>query len=251
MENERFKEFINDCSEQLINNFFRFLHLPDSFRLDTVIVSGRSSKLLQIREALHETLTPYKNSETFRIFNTSEGTSDASKTSVVEGAMKYAKELYSNEPTITFCENSITPCYGVIYKDQDRGEFYQELFNPRTANSIVKEVDGRQVITYKTENVVLDLRHTDDLLLIQSYSGDTENDWNAGKMDYISIVQTYSTAHFGRLQNAQLHIEVDTQNMIKLVVNNTVTDDYSPNRIDLTKSSIGDSLWPRVQETNN
>ena len=251
LEHERFKEFINDCAEQLINNFFRFLHLPDSFRLDTIIVSGRSSKLLHIREALNDTLIPYKNPETFRIFNTSEGTNDASKTSVVEGSMKYAKELYSSEPTITFCENSITPCYGVIYKDQDRKEFYQELFNPRTANTIVKEVDGKRVITYKTENVVLDLRHTDDLLLIQSYSGDTENDWNAGKMDYISIVQTYSTAHFGRLQNAQLHIEVDTQNMIKLVVNNTVTDDYSPNRIDLTKSSIGDSLWPRVQEIDN
>lgn len=251
LEHERFKEFINDCAEQLINNFFRFLHLPNSFRLDTVIVSGRSSKLLHIREALNETLAPYKNSETFRIFNTSEGTNDASKTSVVEGAMKYAKELYSSEPTITFSENSITPCYGVIYKDQDRKEFYQELFNPRTANYIVKEVDGKRVTTYKTDNVVLDLRHTDDLLLIQSYSGDTENDWNAGKMDYISIVQTYSTAHLGRLQNAQLHIEVDTQNMIKLVVNNTVTDDYSPNRIDLTKSSIGDSLWPRVQEIDN
>ena len=245
-----FKGFIYDCTGRLIKNFFKFLQLPGNFKLDTVVVSGRSSKLLQVREALDKALEPYKDSETFRIYNTSEGTNDVSKTAVVEGAMMYAEEKHSNEPTVIFCENSITPCYGVIYSDQDKRNHYLELFNPRTAKPIIQTIDGRQFSTYVTEDVTIDLRYTKDtpLLLIQSYSGNTENDWNNGNMDYISIVQAYSTTHMGRLQDAKLHVEVDTQNMIKLAVNNTVSDDYSPNRIDITKSSIGDSLWPRVQE---
>lgn len=245
-----FEGFIDDCTGRLIKNFFKFLQLPDNFKLDTVVVSGRSSKLLQVRDALDKALEPYKDSETFKIYNTSEGANDVSKTAVVEGAMMYAEERHSNEPTVIFCENSITPCYGVIYRDQDKKEHYKELFNPRTAKPIVQTIDGRKFSTYRTEDVTIDLRYTKDtpLLLIQSYSGNTENDWNNGNMDYISIVQAYSTTHMGRLQDAKLHVEVDTQNMIKLAVNSTVSDDYSPNRIDITKSSIGDSLWPRVQE---
>lgn len=250
LKHKDFKGFIYDCTDRLIKNFFKFLQLPDNFKLDTVVVSGRSSKLLQVREALDKALEPYKDSETFKIYNTSEGTNDVSKTAVVEGAMMYAEEKHSNEPTVIFCENSITPCYGVIYRDKDKKEHYKELFNPRTAKPIIQTIDGRQFSTYRTEDVTIDLRYTKDtpLLLIQSYSGNTENDWNNGNMDYISIVQAYSTTHMGRLQDAKLHVEVDTQNMIKLAVNNTVSDDYSPNRIDITKSSIGDSLWPRVQE---
>lgn len=250
LKHKDFNGFIYDCTGRLIKNFFKFLQLPDNFKLDTVVVSGRSSKLLQVRETLDKALEPYKDSETFKIYNTSEGTNDVSKTAVVEGAMMYAEEKHSNEPTVLFCENSITPCYGVIYSDQDKREHYKELFNPRTAKPSIQTIDGSQFSTYRTEDVTIDLRYTKDtpLLLIQSYSGNTENDWNNGNMDYISIVQAYSTTHMGRLQDANLHVEVDTQNMIKLAVNSTVSDDYSPNRIDITKSSIGDSLWPRVQE---
>lgn len=250
LKHKDFKGFIDDCTGRLIKNFFKFLQLPGNFRLDTVVVSGRSSKLLQVREALDKALKPYKDSETFKIYNTSEEANDVSKTAVVEGAMMYAEEKHSNEPTVIFCENSITPCYGVIYKDQDKGAHYKELFNPRTARPTIQTINGKQFLTYRTEDVTIDLRYTRDtpLLLIQSYSGDTEKDWSNGNMDYISIVQPYSTTHMGCLQDAKLHVEVDTQNMIKLAVNNTVSDDYSPNRIDITKSSIGKSLWPRVQE---
>lgn len=252
----RYQEFISDCTEHLISNFFSFLHLVDTdFRLDTVIVSGRSSKLKHIRQALDKVIEPYKRIESFRIYNTSDGPTDVSKIAVVEGAMKFAKEKYSDEPTVTFSnESTITPCYGVIYKDQYGEEHYKELFNPRSASPIEKpSKDGRVVKTYRTEDVILDLRYTDTLYLVQSYSATTEEDWKAEtkKMDYISIVQSYSTAHFGRLQNAQLRIEVDSQNMLKLRVNNTLSNDYSPNRIDLSRSSIGDSLWPRVQENKN
>lgn len=240
---EEFKSYIHSCTNQIVSNFLNFLDF--NAKIDTVIVSGRASKLRQITAGLDKALKGRK-SENFATIFTGNGKLDKSKTSVVEGAMVYADWVTDENPNVTFKGINIVACYGIIYQDINGEEHYAELFNPRrNLPNGEYVVNGIRVMTYETEDVVLDLSNSDSILLIQSYAADTESEWKKEERDeYISIVASYNSRAFNSRHDAHLHIEVDRENTLRLYVNNKNTEGFSPNKIELNNSTIAKSLWP-------
>lgn len=245
-----FKQYINSCTCGMLTNFINFYNLCDEdgrVELDTVLVSGRGSKLPQIQQSLLETLDKLVGKERYnKIDMSSVLTSDKSKTVVVEGAMAYASR---NDFKITV--NNIMANYGVLYFDGFGTLKYQELLNPRTEESTAKtENDGMIIKQYQTKDIELDLsgclNNDEDrmLKLVQTFSANTLVDWRSGNREYITEMASYIIPTYINMQKVNLHIEVDYHNALRLFMNGAVSSSMAPAKIDVNSELNKKSMWP-------
>lgn len=243
-----FKDFLADSTVHLIENFFKFLDFNNE-QIDTLIFSGRSSKLKCVQNRVLEALDiDSRKSGVFAVIDMGAGSSDMTKTAVVEGAIAYAGQTHNGQPTIRFNGNSVTACYGIIYQDIDHNDHYLELFNPRKCKSTEERtVNGITTYAYRTEDKTVDLSHTGRLMLVQTYSAETEQLWSSERRsDYISVVSIHDIAAVIERARANLRIEVDLENNLRLIINGLTTEGISPNMIDLSNPTISKSLWPML-----
>lgn len=235
-----FKQFIDDCTKDVTGRFFKFLGYVQCQMLDTVIISGRGSKLTQVSEALVKALAQWGHKNMAVINTNYKDTQQAlgtgiSKTCVVEGAMIYAGWKYDDDSNYTFTGNDISACYGVIYQDSDGADHYKEIFNPRNK---------------KNTAVGINLSNTNELQLVQTYCADTEKEWNSGKRNtYISVVAKYNTQAIQNRRHAMTSIELDDDGKLILNINSVSTQGFAPNRIDLSNTAISKSMWPLYNQT--
>ncbi len=252
----KFKEYVNSCTKDILRNFIEFYGLYDesqTVNIDTVIISGRSSKLPQIRSALIRELNeiiPHGNFCSIDMSTVLD--TDKSKDVVVEGALSYA-----SLESLKVSSDNIMANYGVIYYDAFGEAHYQELLNPRVNTPKSKsEVEGMTINVYKTDNVVLDLsgcqnkmrgvheKNEKMLTLVQTYSVDTLGDWKKGVLEYITIMATYNIpTHIDR-SSVTIHLEVNEKNQMRLYMNNGFSYALAPALIDVNSELNKRSLWP-------
>jgi len=250
VKDEEFNKYIYSCTGEVLKNFFEFYHLcNDDGRvlLDTVIVSGRSSKLPQIRQELVKVLDGYVGEDNYNMIDMSTVLpSDKSKTVVVEGAMAFA-----SRDDLTITANNIMANYGVLYMDSFGTLKYQELLNPQVENPINATVrDGLVIKQYQTMDVELDLSgcmNNDEnrkLRLVQTYSTHTLEDWSKGNREYITEMSSYMIPAHIYKEKVKLHIEVDENNALWLYMNGSVSPSMPPTRIDVNSELNKKSMWP-------
>lgn len=247
---EEFKKYINSCTGDMLTNFVNFYGLCDEnrhFKLDTVLVSGRASKLPQIQQSLMEALDELVGKEKYnKIDMSSVFDSDKSKTAVVEGAMVYA--LRDDFKIIV---NNIMANYGVLYFDGFGSLKYQELLNPRIEKPIAEtENDGMIVKQYQTSDVTLDLSGclNDDedrmLKLVQTFSANTLEDWESGNREYITEMASYKIPVYIDRKEVSLHLEVNSNNALHLFMNGAESHSMAPAKIDVNSELNKISMWP-------
>lgn len=252
----KFQEYVKSCTVDVLRNFIKFYNLYDEaghVDIDTVIISGRSSKLPQIRHALIDELMNIIPDGDFCSIDMSTVLSiDKSKDVVVEGALSYA----SRDNLIVSSDN-IMANYGVIYYDAFGAAHYQELLNPRKDKPISKTIsEGMTINAYKTQDIKLDLSGCQNrmtgadnckqkmLTLVQTYSVDTLGDWKRGLNEYITIMSTYNIpTHIDRSCVA-LHLEVNNKNQMRLFMNNGFSQALAPALIDVNSELNKRSMWP-------
>lgn len=248
LQSDEFKQYIYDCTQGLFDNLFEFLGYKEPVQIDTVLVSGRSSKLKFIRENLRHAINRWSTDNEWVLIDMSElteqGQYDKSKTVVVEGALAYARNFSNPNSPIKFISNNIMACYGVIYTDNLGNTQYRELLNPGENPVATYEKNGLIINEYKSTPIRLDLTLTDKLILVQTFSANTGEDWKTGDREYITEMSTYTIPAEGNRTHTELSITVDKNNIMTLRINGIPVEGLAPTKVDVNNISNQKSLWP-------
>ena len=256
LESQEFVSYVEDCTTSFMDNFFQFLGYNSPLQIDTVILSGRSAKMKPIQKSLQQAMKKWTENSDMKMvsissFATTQGAEfDLAKTVVVEGALNYAS-LYSDaDAAVSFHSSNIMACYGVIYKDEYGATKYVELLNPRTERpKNIVENNGMTVKTYETEPITLNLSATKQMILVQTYSRDTVEDWDSGKREYITEMARIDVTVSNR-SHVEVAVAVDENNSLSLLVNNVPRPNIAPTRVDIDNISTKMSLWPLINTRN-
>jgi hypothetical protein len=240
-----FKKYIKSCTKEILENFLNFFPITkegEYFNVDTIVISGRASKLPQIRSALIDEFIFLKPDQNHCVIDMSTALNgeDKSKDVVVEGALAYAER----GGTLKVKSNNIMAHYGVIYQVSGMTK-YLEMLNPRETEPVGNtEIGDMTVNEYETKNFSLGCIDNKLLTLVQTYSLSTLEDWKAGNTEYITVMGTLSVPDRLR-SNVQLSLEVDKNNEMRLCLNsNGFTMPMSPDLIDVNSELNKKSMWP-------
>ncbi|MCM1452068.1 MAG: hypothetical protein NC102_07405 [Clostridium sp.] len=269
LEDPDFKAYINSCTEELIVNFFRFYGKKaknigeEDMKIDTVLLSGRSTKLKPLRLALAQALRKYQAAD-MKIVEIGSAADqgdafDKAKTVVVEGALDYVTK-YARDNDEAFESDTITACYGIIYRNTAGQEKYLEIFNPYECAPIgQKRYKGMTVKAYSTPEKVVNLKNSSTITLVQTYLANipsptdpnrtlsyTEREWNKGNREYITVMSEFSTSSFPNPEETHISIMVNDRNELILRVNGLESEPTVHTKIDINSESNIMSLWPMM-----
>lgn len=247
-----FKAFVKECTADLLKNFFNFFRVEKDFKVDTVLMSGRSAKLPAIKEALDKALPKYQANDAMivEVKDLGSGSGDKSKTIVAEGAAYYCN-LVGRTSKIKFETDNLSACYGVTYFDST-GLKYVELLNPRTAHPTSEKVrEGIVVRTYKSDEVTLDLSYSmgadRPLTLIQTFHADPVKAIKKGQQEYITEIASFDPSTFDHRDATRLSLEVTPDGMMRFRINGKETPELSTTKIDVTSVTARRSFWPVIK----
>lgn len=250
LEDADFQRYIFDCTEGFFGNFFTPLCGDTPIRIDTVLVSGRSSKLKFIQEGLQKAVSKYASNDSWKLVDmsalTREGQYDKSKTVVVEGALAYAGNYGSPDSPIKFISSNIVANYGIKYRGDDGRVRYKELLTPFHQPVATHEKNGLIINEYQTSLIHLDL--STEIQLIQTFSADTERDLKKGNLEYITEMCSYTIPN---PRHVGVRLIVDQDNIMTLRINGAPREGIVPSMIDLESESNQISLWPTAKFIEN
>lgn len=259
-ENSLISDFVKECTDELFRRFAKINGLvPDETKIDTLIMTGRSIQFGNIKNRLEYCINTWNDDEHCNSI-TIEG--NALKTIVSQGALYYATLYGSRYSSITLENKNIYASYGVMYKDSSNRWKYQRLLDSSTqptgkASPLSSQNNGLQIFTYDTdrhsagmngEKIEIDLRHTIEAYLIQSYSPNPEQDFkdDERRNDYISIIYPFSPVSVAMdPRKVALRLEVNDKNEMIFTAGSTVFEASSPVKIDIEKNvTFRHSMWP-------
>lgn len=250
LEEADFQHYIFDCTEGFFDNFFAPLCNDAPMRIDTVLVSGRSSKLKFIQEGLRKAVSKYASNDSWKLVDmsalTKVGQYDKSKTVVVEGALAYASNYSSPDSPIKFISSNIMANYGIKYRGDDGRVRYKELLTPFHQPVATHEKNGLIINEYQTSLIHLDL--STEIQLIQTFSADTEGDLVKGNLGYITEMCSYTIPN---PRHVGVRLIVDQNNIMTLRINGAPREGIVPSMIDLESESNQISLWPTAKFIEN
>lgn len=252
VDNPIFQDYLKSCTTDILYNFFTFYNLINKKNarrcVDTVIISGRASKLSFIKEKVNSCFDGFTDSSCFKIIDMSTvmESDDKSKDVVVEGAMAYALQ---DDMKIKY--DNIMANYGILYYDCYGDLKYTEILNPRKCKPVAsKIIEGMNIKQYDTEETECDISGCNGndrpLILLQSYSNNTLNEWKNGNREYITVMSEWRNLQGGT--NSLIKIKVDENNQLRLYINNAFTDNLAPSHIDVNSELNKKSMWPFMQK---
>lgn len=251
LETEKFQQYLKEVTDDFLSNFFSFFRNSDdeNIKIDTVLLSGRSAKLKAIKERLDKALSRWA-AEDMKIIDLSSHTEEGSKfdrakTVVVEGAINYASLFGSEDSSVSFISPNLVASYGVIYRGLHGENKYCELLNPRSDKPVkVVKNEGMNIGIYEGKIHTLDLSSTSELILVQTFSADTEKDWQDGNHEYITPMVEINASALTNRRKVTLQLIVDGNNTMSMLVNGMQRDGISTSKIDINSKSNKFSLWP-------
>ena len=253
LDDERFKQFLNDVTEDIVGQLAKFSG-ENRPVVDTVLMSGRSSLLLPLREKLSNAVGKFNNKKSgisslfalednsvsfIRLDEPKNGKEDANrqKVAVTEGAMAIMSRNYRSDNSLRrIISKRIYASFGVAYQDLGRWH-YVELLNYR---HIPADIQGE----YNGERINLpNLNNIPSLVVIQSYldAESTEKALNEGKWDYLAEMERITLD--GQSSEA-LMMKINSRSNVILYIGQQRTRGQAPKGDDLTDESIKRSVWP-------
>lgn len=234
---EDFEEFIISVTYDIIDQLEKYLDDED-LQIDTVIMSGRSCKLEEIREKLKYEIESSIGPEA-QFVTLDKG--DLDKTIVVEGAMAQVNKFSREDSVVTIKSRRLNASYGLVFQGLGGRMRYVELLNH---NNIPFTVETG---AFKAQNVHVKGTGTSSYVrLVQTYMSekDTESKYNDGDFEFISDMEEYDMTDFNHSDSLNAQLRLDKDNNIKLYINGRVTQGSAPNGVDLTSEITKQSIWP-------
>lgn len=244
MEHMLFKRFLDETTKGILSHLKNCID-GDSFKVDTVIMSGRSLRLDKLQEALSNQLKGAKYIMLDKIVSgASEGMkTDRLKTAVVEGAKTYV-ETYMNENTgVIIKSKRLQASYGVAYSQTGGAWKYAELLN---RNNIPFSSESQEIFRLPNPVIISGTNEGAVLKFVQSYlsAADAEKALNEKNFEFITVMEEVMMASFHNAPSLIVNICVDRNNNISLEINGRTTEGQTPKGVDLNDQITRSSLWP-------
>lgn len=246
VEHQLFKDFLKHVTKDIWQNLEKHVG-SNKYKIDTVIMSGRSLRLMQLQHGIMDlagsatcimldnvTNGPYKNMD-----------NDRSKTAVVEGAKKIAETYMSEETPVKIRSRRLQASYGVAFKRTGGTWEYHELlskndipFNDENKNGEFRRPAGPLEVKHTNESEVL--------LFIQTYLSevDTKKALEERDEEFISIMSEVMMGDLGNKSSLSFDVIVDRNNNVSLYADSMETQYKAPAGLDLGNEIIKKSLWP-------
>lgn len=266
----RVTRFIRESTSGILENFFALFppnpgqpHLRGTVPIDTVILSGRSMQLKQLREAVVKELVDWSGNTAIDVVGGDDlGGAERLKSVVVQGAIQFAA-VYRRHAgdTMRFVNRNVQARYGLLYLDPSPGQAdrwaFKELLNPSTLPLSPTPVvrDGIMIFEYDTDvhdaeggsgpNFV-NLSQTAVAYFVQSFSADTAGDANADRWEYITRMAKFAREQVGgRPDRVHAQIIVDRDNLMTFILGAEKDDPVAPLRMNLDESpTFKEAMWP-------
>lgn len=248
LEDEAFIECLNDCTIRVIENLRKYIGMKRPI-IHTVIMSGRSCKLIPLQRRLEKAVRNCCRDGIEPEFITldnpinfqGEMIADRQKTVVVEGAEIMAKEIKHPESNVKIKSHRLYATYGVIYVNVEGGKDYIELLNHQDSPYTDTESND-----FDSDVKKIVICPNSSIQLIQTYMSDydTLRAFKAHDYEYITLMESYSTEEFGI--HLMLRVKIDELNNVTLMVNSCYSSGMPPKGMDLKNPINRKSLWPVV-----
>lgn len=249
---ETYNKLIEECTVEVLEKFVS-IQRTSNLRIDTLILSGRSTGLHDIRQKVLDFVDSKNTNEEYYVANLSSlsmikvsknqnaVTTETQqpddlknlKTIVSKGAVYYADWMQSPEQ-FTIRQEGIYAEYGVLLKSRQGGSWvYNSLIN---RNSCINDncYEGRCNISTATYS---------EVIFVQSYEPDTLSAWQNKDRDMISVIRHEDVNNNGN--EIALKIVISNDMSIDCSVQNMGRQNSVP-RDDFSNPNLRKSLWPVV-----
>lgn len=267
LEHKLFKdEFLNYVTTDVFKNFFGNLSENEEIDIDVIVFSGRSTSLNAIRNAVQKNIrlyckkpVKYANITDQRItlvdsiekINTS---SNILKNIVAKGACVYMNHYFKNNDSNKFNSHANYASFGIItHGRNDQLRYYPIIQKCADYDKTNDTIEGIIDIPIQGENIA-------HINLVQSYSENTEIDYQNDELGLISTIMTVSTDNLTPFRDGEKRgkctFKLVLNNQIKnpdksvlefyiVDVNGTIQADVEPQE-DFESSTLRKSLWPVI-----
>ena len=242
----RFQEFLTSVSREVFEHFVNlFGYGPGSLPVDLVLFSGRMTGLLCLRRAVKDALsvlTPdpshclFADLSSQRFVDVDKPVTDVSglKTAVVDGAL-----LSCLSSTFELDRGGVFATYGLLMYSVTGQPRWIPLIDCHTECETVGNQD-----LYRGSTGSIYLRQFRTILVLQSYSCRTLEDWLSGKTELISVLGRLDIDTRAYQQGDEILLEMDTDSILHLYVGNQ-RKDLTPHD-DFQNESFARSMWPII-----
>lgn len=271
---ERFQRYLSEVSEEIFRHFVSpFGSGEGSLPLTMLVFSGRTTGLLHLRKAVRRHLrilsyTPPKSWSDlernclFADLSTKKFILDFDrkvtdvvglKTAVVDGAMAYCLGSGAFDLDDT---PKLFATYGLLFKAHTGEETWLPLFDFHTerADSAVIGDEDVQIIYDSSVHRVrtncpidpdqVQLQLFSSILVVQSYSSRTLEDWQEGKTELISVLGGFRPDP-NAPGSVPVKLTVNRDGLLELSINGAIQE-LSPHD-DYSSTSFAMALWPIVK----
>ncbi|MDH6341907.1 hypothetical protein M2480_000570 [Parabacteroides sp. PFB2-12] len=267
----KYKAYIKECTEEVLDNLQALLRTEDtgsmmgyrnaSLPIDVLVFSGRSTALLDIRQAVARHINRNADSDevlcadltttslirlkdvlTGNHQNDDPNNGISLKTVVTFGSLIYADWI--NRPTLFhFTGKKVFADYGLLIRHVNKGwEWYPLITSqtpelPSSANRYAAQVMFSNSLIYSMEQA-------QEIIFAQSYSRDPASDWRDGRKDMITEM-AYFNVPDGAHGNQPISMTIDANNTITCFIDGFGQISLEPHD-DFQNESLRKSLWPVV-----
>lgn len=241
LEDPRYVEFVKQVTSGLLSRLLSGLK-PNERTIDTILMSGRSSRLCSLKPALRNYLDNH-GSGSGHILEFETG-SDKDKTVVVEGATVRVANFSSEESPVRIRSRRLYASYGLVYQVLGGRYRYVELLN---GSEMPFVTDQTELDDFEGSNVLAEgTAAAGKIKLVQTYlsAKDTESAYNKGDMEFISEMEEYDMSEFDGRDTLNVKLKLDYRNRISLYVNGTTSVGCPPQGVDLRSEITKRSVWP-------
>ena len=279
LEHYLFTEFLHGVTVDVLSNFVSLFGKTDdsgkpSLPVDVVVFSGRMTGIKQLRNAVGtalKTILPegmyekcrFTDLASRKFISLDEDVDDvtALKTVVADGAMAFCTKFAMGNAQYELVNTNLYATYGLMIFPCEGDPVWMPLLDHRTQPSkkgkhlsesgmIINEYDTSK---YKVEvdslgdsllcsDGRLDMIRISELLLLQSYSADTQKDWRDGKKEYMTVLGSYDVSEI--INPCAVTLKVDKDNNLNLYVGSGKEDFLSKDDVD--NLAFRKSSWPII-----
>ena len=248
VEDQAFNECLDECTYGVIDKFKKYLGKKRP-AIDTVIMSGRSCKLVPLQQRLKNAISQNSRTENIEFItldspiNTKvDSREDRQKTVVVEGAEIIAEEFDSEQSRVKLVSKRIYASYGLSFINKEGDIDYIELLNHQDTDT-----NCLPGTVFKTEPKEILVSRNCEVQLVQSYLNeeDTVQYLREGDMEFVSMMESFKTEEFSKSE-LSVSLIIDKLDNITLIINNCQSAGLPPKGVDLQNPITKKSLWPLV-----
>lgn len=251
-----YNDFIQSCSTDILEKFFTFQGFNKTSKrpkIDTLVLSGRASNQTALIQSLQSVLNEWCETESV-IIPLWENKHDASKTSVIEGAINLISRFTRKNSGVKFVSSNITADYGIVYEDASGKTCYMELLNHNDQPERIIAVNGVNHSVYHRDHANVDLHSVTQITLIQTYTKDPVVSESEGLLnEYCTIMGKYFIPDDADGKNLKISIDIDENGRIKIAIDGAGAIPQAATQVDLNSEVYQKGLWPMMSkvETNN